>query len=64
MTNSVLVSKLILALVCSALLSCGVKGPPEPPLPTEGSLKKEQKEKEEQEEQDKETSVRKKSKSP
>ncbi len=34
-------SKLILGLVFAVVLGCGVKGPPEPPLPTEGSLKKE-----------------------
>ncbi len=34
-------SKMILGLVFAATLGCGVKGPPEPPLPTEGSLKKE-----------------------
>ena len=34
-------SKLILGLVFTTVLGCGVKGPPEPPLPTEGSLKKE-----------------------
>jgi hypothetical protein len=34
-------NKLILGLVFATVLGCGVKGPPEPPLPTEGSLKKE-----------------------
>jgi hypothetical protein len=34
-------NKLILGLVFATALGCGVKGPPEPPLPTEGSLKKE-----------------------
>lgn len=34
-------SKMILGLVLAVTLGCGVKGPPEPPLPTEGSLKKE-----------------------
>lgn len=34
-------SKMILGLVLTLTLGCGVKGPPEPPLPTEGSLKKE-----------------------
>ncbi len=34
-------SKILLGLVFAATLGCGVKGPPEPPLPTEGSLKKE-----------------------
>ena len=33
--------KLILGLVFAVVLGCGVKGPPEPPLPTEASLKKE-----------------------
>jgi predicted small lipoprotein YifL len=27
-------------LAVTSLISCGVKGPPEPPLPTEASLKK------------------------
>jgi hypothetical protein len=37
-------SKFILSLIAAALLGCGVKGPPEPPLPTEGSLKKDMQE--------------------
>ena len=32
---------ILLAVLCN-LLACGVKGPPEPPLPTEASLKKQQ----------------------
>jgi len=28
------------ALVCANLAACGVKGPPEPPLPSEASAKK------------------------
>lgn len=50
MTKTVLANKLILTLVCAGLVSCGVKGPPEPPLPTEASLKKEQKEQEKEKE--------------
>ena len=34
-------NKIILSLLVCLSLSCGVKGPPEPPLVTEGSLKKE-----------------------
>ncbi len=41
-------SKIILGLFIWATLGCGVKGPPEPPLPTEGSLKKELKEENQQ----------------
>ena len=40
------VNKTVLFFICSTVgISCGVKGPPEPPMPTEASLKKEQKEK-------------------
>ncbi|MBY0384050.1 hypothetical protein K2X05_02735 [bacterium] len=60
MTKTVLVNKMVLVFVCAALFSCGVKGPPEPPLPTEASLKKQQKE----QEKEKEASAQKKSKSP
>jgi predicted small lipoprotein YifL len=49
MMKTVLMNKMGLMIVCAALFSCGVKGPPEPPLPTEASLKKEQKEKETEE---------------
>lgn len=34
-------SKILLGLFFATILGCGVKGPPEPPLATEGSLKKE-----------------------
>jgi predicted small lipoprotein YifL len=34
------VNKWRLILLTASLVSCGVKGPPEPPLPTEASLKK------------------------
>ncbi len=34
-------NKIITSLLVCLALSCGVKGPPEPPLVTEGSLKKE-----------------------
>lgn len=36
------VNKLNLAVLFLCFTACGVKGPPLPPLPTEGSLKKEQ----------------------
>jgi hypothetical protein len=35
-------SKLLLSMMVLAAIGCGVKGPPEPPLVTEASLKKEQ----------------------
>lgn len=49
MMKTRLMNKIGLVIVCATLFSCGVKGPPEPPLPTEASLKKEQKEKEAEE---------------
>ena len=38
---SKIIFKLAMGLFVWTTLGCGVKGPPEPPLPTEGSLKKE-----------------------
>lgn len=41
---------ILLAFLCN-LVACGVKGPPEPPLPTEASLKKQKQKKKQTTEQ-------------